>query len=535
MTAAAFTQTGPGPVCVVTTRQDITADRVLIELNAAGADVLRLDLADWPSVRLDATCTSAAGWTGTLTVSGRTVRLEEITTVWWWHPAPAVVHAGRTHAEAEWVSREATAGLAGVLAALDCRHVNHPANTYAAQSKPDVLAQAARCGLRVPDSWIGNHPPGAQGFATQGADGTVIKSICQPVIQESGRRSTLFTRPVDPGQLDETVTITAHHLQHRVTKSFEVRLVVVGDETLTARIDAHSLAARHDFRADYPSLTYSVVDVPEEVRSGVRRLMAHYGLLYAALDLLVDEAGTWWLVDLNPAGQWGWLQQHLPDLDIAGAMARLLTDRPHSHSGHPGPNAGDRGCTTPSAFHSTAPTGDTTVAHRDTSWTEPGHRRIGALWLILNDNGRVLAVQPSYREAGRYQLVGGGAAVDEPPHLAAIREGWEETGLRMVPDTLLLADYIPRNEKTGSVEGLNLIFLHRLRPDEKISLNAGSSTPEGQEPELLDFKWLAADELDEHCTPGQADRIKEAMAAAANPALRGFRYRGRPIAYDAAA
>jgi 8-oxo-dGTP pyrophosphatase MutT (NUDIX family)/glutathione synthase/RimK-type ligase-like ATP-grasp enzyme len=517
---------------VVTTRQDITADRVLIDLTAAGADVLRLDLAYWPSVRLDATCTGAAGWTGTLTVSGRTVRLEEITTVWWWHPAPAVVHAGRTPAEAEWVSREATAGLSGVLAALDCRHVNHPAHTQAAQSKADVLAQAARCGLRVPDSWIGNHPPGARNFATQGPGGTVIKSLSQPVIQETGRRSTLYTRPVDPDQLDETVSITAHHLQHQVIKQFEVRLVVVGAEMLAARIDAHSPAARQDFRADYPSLTYSVVDVPEAVRSGVRRLMAHYGLLYAALDLLVDKAGTWWLVDLNPAGQWGWLQQHLPDLDIAGAMTRLLTDRPHSRSGHPGPNAGDRDRTTPSAFHSTAPTGDT-VAHRDTSWTEPGHRRIGALWLILDADGRALVVQPSYREAGRYQLVGGGAAADEAPHLAASREGWEETGLRMVPDTLLLVDYVPRNEKTGSAEGLNLVFLHRVGPGDEITLNAGD--PEGEEPELLDFKWLTADELAEHCTPGQADRIRAAMAAAADPTRRGFRFQGRPIAYDAAA
>jgi hypothetical protein len=105
----------------------------------------------------------------------------------------------------------------------------------------------------------------------------------------------------------------------------------------------------------------------------------------------------------------------------------------------------------------------------------------------------------------------------------------------MVPDTLLLADYIPRNDKTGSVEGLNLVFLHWFSPGDEITLNAGSNTPEGQTPELLDFKWLAAEELDEHCTPGQADRIREAMAAAANPALRGFRYRGRPIAYDAAA
>lgn len=173
------------------------------------------------------------------------------------------------------------------------------------------------------------------------------------------------------------------------------------------------------------------------------------------------------------------------------------------------------------------------MAHCDTSRTEPGHRRTGAVWLILNE-GRALVVQPSYREAGRYQLVGGGAIANEAPHLAAIREGWEETGLRMIPDTLLLTDYVSRNEETGSVEGLNLVFLHRFGPGDEITLNAGG-TPEGETPELVDFKWLTADELDEHCSAPQARRIREAMAAAADPAKRGFRFEGRPIANDAAA
>jgi 8-oxo-dGTP pyrophosphatase MutT (NUDIX family) len=154
--------------------------------------------------------------------------------------------------------------------------------------------------------------------------------------------------------------------------------------------------------------------------------------------------------------------------------------------------------------------------------------------LILDDERRVLVVQPSYKPAGNYQLVGGSAEPDEPPHLAAIREGFEEVGLSMVPDTLLITDYVTRNETTGSVEGTNLVFLHRLCPGDEIILNRGGA-PEGEEPELTGFTWLTSGELDEHCAPYQARRIRAAMAAAADPSLRGYRVEGRLIVNAAAA
>ncbi|RYJ28816.1 hypothetical protein CU044_2577 [Streptomyces sp. L-9-10] len=127
-----------------------------------------------------------------------------------------------------------------------------------------------------------------------------------------------------PAQLDDRIAAGAHQLQHAVDKLFEVRLVVVGDQQFAARIDAGSAPARADYRADYDALSYSTVSVPNSVRDGVRRLMAHYNLSYAALDLLVDADGRWLLVDLNPSGQYGWIEQALPELRISAALAALL-------------------------------------------------------------------------------------------------------------------------------------------------------------------------------------------------------------------
>lgn len=55
------------------------------------------------------------------------------------------------------------------------------------------------------------------------------------------------------------------------------------------------------------------------------------------------------------------------------------------------------------------------MARNDTEFTEGDPRRVSGLWLIINDEGAVLVVQPSYRPAKHYQLVGGCAHAGEAP------------------------------------------------------------------------------------------------------------------------
>jgi hypothetical protein len=212
-----------------------------------------------------------------------------------------------------------------VLSALECRHVNHPAAVFPAQVKADVLVQAVRAGLEVPPTWIGNHLTGARAFTARTGGEAVCKSLTEPGITANGEHAPFFTTPVSAFQLDASLALTAHQLQRRVDKRHEVRLVMAGEEVFAARITAGSPAARRDFRADYASLTYAVEQVPGRIRDGVARLMRHYGLTFAVCDFLVGQDGGWWLVDLNPAGQWAWLEHELPGLEITGALSRLLT------------------------------------------------------------------------------------------------------------------------------------------------------------------------------------------------------------------
>ncbi|MFC9431829.1 MvdC/MvdD family ATP grasp protein [Streptomyces sp. NPDC056987] len=322
------------PVCVLTTSDNLTADRVILELHGLGTLIVRLDLADFPHrASLDATVVDGR-WTGTLRAHRRTLDLAELGAIWWWHPGRATISTSPTlpSAEAGWLSDEANAGLIGVLGALDCLHLNHPLATRVGQSKPNVLAMAAGCGLEVPQTWIGNSPTGALGFVSGPAgQGTVCKSLVSPTIEyDDGSAAYFWTRPVAPEDVNSSLTATAHQFQHAVTKRFEVRLVVVGQRMFPVRIDTHSPAARADFRADYDACTYSHIPLPDPVRQGITALMAHYRLTYASIDLLVDEDDRWWFIDLNPAGQHDWLQQALPDLRISRAIAETLSQPAHT-------------------------------------------------------------------------------------------------------------------------------------------------------------------------------------------------------------
>lgn len=67
--------------------------------------------------------------------------------------------------------------------------------------------------------------------------------------------------------------------------------------------------------------------------------------------------------------------------------------------------------------------------------------------LITADDGRVLVVRQSYRDA--WALPGGICEFGEPPHAGCAREVWEETGLRIEAGRLLAVDWQPAGAEYG--------------------------------------------------------------------------------------
>lgn len=152
------------------------------------------------------------------------------------------------------------------------------------------------------------------------------KTLAASLRIESGRMQMAYTRRIEPAELDDLagVEVTAHLFQQFVEpKAFEARVTVVGDRVFAAAIHANSDTARVDWRADYDALDYAVVEPPEPVNAGMLAFLKYFGLFFGAFDFVITPDQKWIMLECNPAGAYGWLEETL-DLPITSALADLL-------------------------------------------------------------------------------------------------------------------------------------------------------------------------------------------------------------------
>lgn len=308
-------------VLVLTQPYDVTADYVVAELAARDRPVFRCDPGEFPQT-LTLVAQWGGGWHGSLPLPGRHVALHDLGYAYYRRPTAFELPEHLTDAERRWATREARMGLGGVLAAHPW-WLNHPHDIARAEYKPVQLAAAGAVGLSVPSTLITNEPAAAERFVREHG-GAVVKPLGSGVITEDGAAKLIYTNRVSAEEIDHTVAGTAHLFQQRVDKAYEVRLTVVDDAWFAVRIDGASEAAELDWRTDYDSLSYSVVTIPGPVRDGVRRLLTRLRLRFGALDFIVTPQGEWIFLEINPNGQWAWLQD-ATGLPIAAAIADALT------------------------------------------------------------------------------------------------------------------------------------------------------------------------------------------------------------------
>jgi len=308
-------------VLVLTHWFDPTADAVVEELNRREVPVFRYNPGDFPQ-RSALAATFGGGWTGSLHTPDRTLDLAKVGCVYHRRPTAFEFPEEMSEPERKWAAREARMGLGGVLATLP-RWLNHPADIAQAEYKPVQLTAATAAGLRVPDTVITNDADTARSFlATAGR--VVYKPLSGGGVAEDGTYRLIYATPVDADEIDESVTRTAHLFQAWVPKDHEVRLTVVDEQFHAARIDARSEAAAVDWRSDYDHLNYTVTEVPRDVRRATLALMRALRLRFGTLDFVVTPDGDWLFLEVNPNGQWAWIEDET-GLPIAASIADALT------------------------------------------------------------------------------------------------------------------------------------------------------------------------------------------------------------------
>lgn len=301
-------------VLVITRQFDPTADYVVEELNQREVPVFRADFADFPQRLTVAASLMDGTWSGTVRSSAREVELRTVTGVLYRRPTPPDFPAGMPEEIRKWAAAEATYGFGGLLSSLDA-WLNHPHRIGRAEYKPVQLQLAAQCGFTVPRTIITNDPQQARMFCEQVGE-VIYKPLSSPYVGEE----IIYATPVPREDFgDPRIAHTAHLLQEWIEHDYAVRAAVVDGRFFATAIHAKSKAAHVDWRSDYPALAYNQAELPGNVQDKARDLMARLGLRFGAFDFLVRHDGTYVYLEVNPNGQWAWV-------DSAPAIASAIAD-----------------------------------------------------------------------------------------------------------------------------------------------------------------------------------------------------------------
>jgi len=315
-------------VLVLTQQRDSHADLVIRELNRRGVPLIRFDTSDFPLRSTLVAYSQQGTWRVSLQFQQRAIEFDQIASVWYRRPTPFEFEPTLTPTGRQFANAEARMAIGGLLRSMDCLWVNHPEKIVTADYKPLQLKLASACSLEIPRSLVTNNPDEAKDFFEHCKGEMIYKTLSGGMIaSEDGEVLSIYTNRITADNLKDIqrVKYTACLFQEYVPKQIELRITVIGSNVFAAEIHSqHSERSATDWRASYEDLRYAIHELPSEVRQKCLTLVRRCELAFAAIDMILTPDNRYVFLELNPNGQWGWIE-HATGLPLCKTMADLLT------------------------------------------------------------------------------------------------------------------------------------------------------------------------------------------------------------------
>ncbi len=235
------------------------------------------------------------------------VPVSDCSVVWWRRPQPFSMHedlSDRTHLN--FALSECYEAVNGLWLTLPATWVNHPTRDEEAARKPYQLRVAREVGFEIPRTRITSDPAAAREFAESlGFSRTIYKAFTGT---EQAWRETRVLQEDEVALLDD-VQFAPVIFQEYIPAQLDLRITVIGDEIYPSAIHSADMAYQADYRMDLSDARVEVFTLPSEIQRLVRTYMERLGLLYGAIDIRVTPEGRYVFLEINPSGQWLFMEQ----------------------------------------------------------------------------------------------------------------------------------------------------------------------------------------------------------------------------------
>lgn len=205
--------------------------------------------------------------------------------------------------------------------------INAPQNVLPFIGKMHQLALAERCGFKVPDTII--TASAEQALKHFGSNRDIVYKPYRHNAWQLKDGSFRFapTSIISTGEL-ESGDISPAIFQQHINKVAEYRVVVLGQRIITMAQRPKQAERQIDWR-DMLSGQYEfqIAELPEAVQRCCHNFMTQSRLDCAAIDIAQNESGDYYFLEVNPSGQFLFIEEFCPEAKMLQAAIRLIIEK----------------------------------------------------------------------------------------------------------------------------------------------------------------------------------------------------------------
>lgn len=312
-------------VLLITNKSDVTTDFIVKRLKEENVNFYRLNTEDL----LSSTFLSFDFSKNQFKLFDRHLKIEidllKIKSVYYRRPiSPIFPEENLTTGEKKFISVEIAYCLEGLYKILkNALWISSVFAIREAESKIYQLQIAQEIGLKIPNSLITNYEKDASIFLDYNK--SVIKPIKSGLIDDLNNEKIIFTSLLNDRKGINRIQFYPTYFQEFIDKKADLRITVIGKKVFPALILSQEFEeTKIDWRnGENLRLQYKKIILPTYISELCIMLTERLNLNFGAIDFVIDKNGEFIFLEINPNGQWAWIEKQL-DYNISSEIVNLL-------------------------------------------------------------------------------------------------------------------------------------------------------------------------------------------------------------------
>lgn len=288
-------------ILIITHKEDYTTDYVIDKLNKKAIPYFRFNCEDY----LEYSIVWQYGANTLFSING----IKEFTSVWYRRTKLPVIVSDNP-SEKLYLLGEIDTFLQNLFQVIKAKWLSAPQAVAIAENKLLQLQVAEQIGFQIPLTLVTTDRETLKTFAGNNKR-TIIKPIARGRIDYANDTSKLIFTSLIPDQvitdLDSYIMTPAIY-QEYIDKEYELRVTVVGNEVFAARVDSQQYQdAEVDWRRK--KIKFEGYALPDKIVEQCRQMVKKLNLSFGAFDFIKKQNGDYYFLEVNPNGQWVWIEK----------------------------------------------------------------------------------------------------------------------------------------------------------------------------------------------------------------------------------